>query len=302
MDPPTAINVPLVEDTYHAGVILRLYPSDPPAYRTAEEVQSCRDGAFQPRNTKEAYTQALKERVQPLATPPCSIILDQPLSATNDDISHVWIAQTQTTPETPLPSRIVAKIFDPVYRRLSYPNQPFLERDVALSREFKAYTMLKDLQGSGIPRFYGHFVAPLSAQGGRTVNVILLEYIVGKDLAQIVPRSRAPNICASHKDAIIEAVIDVILDIYVNGVVHDDLQPRNVILRSPKHHTPGAKYCPHSECPFQQEVDRNDISVVILDYDMAVFEFKMDTRPLDNKSEVAADSKRHFATWFEKGF
>jgi hypothetical protein len=70
---------------------------------------------------------------------------------------------------------------------------------------WKHMSVLKSLQGTKVPRFYGHFIAPLPSQDGRTVNVILLEQVAGTDLRTLVPDEVTEKLCLKHKDALIDA-------------------------------------------------------------------------------------------------
>ncbi|KAK0452888.1 uncharacterized protein EV420DRAFT_1337034, partial [Desarmillaria tabescens] len=128
---------------------------------------------------------------------------------------------------------MVAKIYDPVYfdsEEAEYFD-PFILLDLYVSRETHAYQHLKSLYSIKVPHFYGHFIAPLPAQRNRTVNVILLEYIQGRDIRDLVPREKSGALCSTHKDALIDAALRLYFDIYALGVEQVDMQPRNMILR-----------------------------------------------------------------------
>ncbi|KAK0452893.1 uncharacterized protein EV420DRAFT_1235832, partial [Desarmillaria tabescens] len=127
---------------------------------------------------------------------------------------------------------MVAKIYDPVYFGEAQYFDPFNFLDLFVSRETQAYQHLKCLYGTKVPHFYGHFVAPLPAQCNRTVNIILLEYIHGRDIRDLVPAEKAEEaLCSTHKDMLINAALRLYFDIYALGVEQLDMQPRNVILR-----------------------------------------------------------------------
>ncbi|KAG5633748.1 hypothetical protein DXG03_006735, partial [Asterophora parasitica] len=89
--------------------------------------------------------------------------------------------------------------------------------------------------GTKVPRFYGYFAAALPAQHSRTVYILLLEQIPGRDLRSSVPPDVAENFCVKHKDAIIDATLRLDFDVLACGVDQQDMKSRNVILRPQKH-------------------------------------------------------------------
>ena len=131
--------------------------------------------------------------------------------------SHAGATATTHTTYSPLP---VAKIYD-----------PFFLRNLGISCEVEAYRRLGSLQGTKVSRFYGYFAAAVPAEHGRTVYIILLEEVPGRDLRVIVPSDVTEDVWAKHKGAIINAVLHLYFDILACGVDQQDMQSRNVILR-----------------------------------------------------------------------
>ncbi|KAK0234433.1 hypothetical protein EDD85DRAFT_968904 [Armillaria nabsnona] len=163
---------------------------------------------------------------------------------------------------------MVAKIYDPVYFGDAQYYDPFSHLDLYVSRETQAYQRLQSLYGMKVPRFYGHFVAPLPSQHDRTVNVILLEYIYGRDTRDLVPREKAEALCSMHKDTLIDAALLLFFDIYALGIEQRDMQPRNVILRPRRKDEP---FCSTQGCPLRYEADCEDMQMVMIDFEVAGF-------------------------------
>ncbi len=119
-----------------------------------------------------------------------------------------------------------------------------------------------------VPRFYGHFVAPLPSQYDRTVNVILLEYIHGRDIRDVAPREKAETLCSTHKDTLIDAALRLFFfEIYALGI-EQRVQPRNVILRPRRKDGP---FCSTQDCPLRYEADCEDMQMVMVDVEVAGF-------------------------------
>jgi len=100
-----------------------------------------------------------------------------------------------TTTHTTYPLQLVAKIYNPMFfdNDKTQWNHPFFLWDLSVPSEMEEYQQLGPLQEMVVPRFYGYFAAALPAQHGRTVYLILLEEVPGRDLHVIVP-SDAPSL------------------------------------------------------------------------------------------------------------
>ena len=201
-------------------------------------------------------------------------------------VPHVWTARVQgadssssSSPAvaTTYPPQLVAKIYDPVFFDDDETQwvDPFALRDLTISCEVEAYRRLGPLQGTQVPRFYGYFAAAVPAQEGRTVYVILLEEVPGRDLRVIVPPDVTENVCAKHKDAIIDAALRLFFNVLAHGVDQRDMQPRNVILRPQKHVSlseAGTRFCNTEGCVLALEVDCDELDFVMVDFEKVDFE------------------------------
>ena len=264
----TATNAPTLEETYYTGSSIQLYLGKPP-------VLPDHDHDVHP-------TTEIADRVALPSTPPdLSITLEKRLYSSMSRIPHVWTAHVQHTsplpggPPSPYPPLLVAKIFDATFvdEEISDYTDPFALRDKSVSCEVEAYRIIESLQGTVVPRFYGHFIAPLPSQQNRIVNVILMEYVQGTDLRILVPYEIAETVCSVHKEAIIVHALTVFFDVLALGVVQRDMQPRNIILRPQQQHEPGTQveYCKTSSCPLHLEVDCKDLRMVMVDFEVVEF-------------------------------
>ncbi|OBZ79753.1 hypothetical protein A0H81_01326 [Grifola frondosa] len=294
--------VPSLENTYKAGIALQLYLHPPPD-RPVNEWCDYKENAPLMTDIVDRLNASITHRV-PLPSTPAdiSITLDKRLVSSMRRIPHVWTARVQgSSTDTVYPPVIVAKIYDPVYvdsADAEYAD-PFALLDLTVSREVEAYRRLERLQGTKVPRFYGHFVAPLPTQRDRTVNVILLEYIRGRDLRDLVPPEATNTLCSEHKDAVIDASLRLYFDIYACGVVQRDMQPRNVIMRPPRRRD--GRFCSTEGCPLRLEADREDVQAVMVDFEVVDFE-EPDVRFSDRASQqdyIDAVKSEYLGKWLE---
>ncbi|KAK0450281.1 uncharacterized protein EV420DRAFT_745843 [Desarmillaria tabescens] len=268
----TSAGVPSLESTYFAGASLQLY-SHPPPDCPADEWCSYGKDALVMTRIEDRLNASIARRV-PIPSIPThvSIILNKRLVSSTRRIPHVWTAHIQdSSSDVRYPLTMVAKIYDPVYfdsEEAEYID-PFALHDLTVSRETEAYRRLEYLQGAKVPRCYGHFVAPLTAQCDRSVNVVLLEYIHGRNILDLVPRELVETLCSTHKDALIDAALRLYFEIYACGVVQADMQPRNVMLRCAKHEN--APFCSTEGCPLFSEMDCEDIQMVMVDFEDVEF-------------------------------
>ena len=128
---------------------------------------------------------------------------------------------------------ICAKFYDPYLWGLGDCDvDPFREVDGMYGREAAAYVKLSALYGTVIPRYYGSFTCDLPVDGGfRSVRLILMDYIRGVSMASFdfdggyeLPQSTRQNVMMK--------LIEADSAIAEEGVNHDDLAPRNVLLGS----------------------------------------------------------------------
>ncbi|KAJ7111179.1 hypothetical protein C8R43DRAFT_160739 [Mycena crocata] len=121
---------------------------------------------------------------------------------------------------------MVARFYDPLYAGGS-DIDIFKQMNDTIAIEASAYEVLKDLQGTVVPCFMGCFLAMLAdaEEPVRSVQVVLLEYIPGKDLLHI------GRVCDDHKSAIIDAISVARHLLVLHGVLHSDVAERNIILK-----------------------------------------------------------------------
>ncbi|KAH8427759.1 uncharacterized protein LDX57_005466 [Aspergillus melleus] len=149
--------------------------------------------------------------------------------------SQVFTVQLSSS-TSPLPPRkgtkLVAKVYDPVYfdDDEGYLNQ-FACMDKYYTHEANAYPVLRELQGHSIPKYYGSYslYLPTDGEQTRTVRMILIEYISGTTLANADPKS-FPQPVRQH---IMKSIVDLESRIYEKDLLLLDVEPRNVIIRSP---------------------------------------------------------------------
>ncbi|KAK0481309.1 hypothetical protein IW261DRAFT_1470158 [Armillaria novae-zelandiae] len=261
--------VPNLESTYFSGVSLELDPLHPPDC-PVDELGNYEKNAFRMSEATDRLDASIARSVPTPASPPnVTIVLDKRLLCSTWRIAHVWTAHVHnTSPNDTYPMTMVAKIYDPVYFGEAEFHDPFAVRDLFVSRETQAYDRLQSLYGTKVPRFYGHFVAPLPSQRNRTVNVILLEYIRGRDIRDVTPTEEAGALCPTHKDTLIDAVIRLFYDVLALGVAQRDMQPRNVILRARRKDGP---FCSTQGCPLRYEADSEDMQMVMVDFEEVEF-------------------------------
>jgi hypothetical protein len=306
--------IPTVEGTYHAGAALDLYAWRPPARPNGPWSQhgQYEDPKLRMTQHTDRYNKSISERFALPSTPPdVSITLEKRISLSMRRVPHVWSARIHngspnagtTTDLTTYPPLLIAKIFDPVFFDDDEAewSDPFALRDLGVSYEAETYERLISLQGTKVPRFYGHFVTPLLSQDGRMVNVILLEQVPGIDLRTLVPDEVTEKLCLKHKDAIIDAALCLFFDVLARGVFQRDMQPRNIILRPQQGLVSGTQYCTTSECPLYVKVACSDLDMVMVDFELV--EFKEPEESLSEQSaqrtHIESIKSKYLERWFK---
>ena len=311
--------IPKLDETYHPGAALDLYawqlPTPPTSTRSTYE-----DGQPSPTQLSERYNKSIAERVTLPSTPPAvSITLEKRFDSSTRRVPHVWSARVQgssshaaamttTITTTAYPPRLVAKIYDPVFFDDDETQwaDPFVLRDLSVSCEVEAYQRLGPLQGTKVPWFYGYFAAALPAQHGRTVYIVLLEEVPGRDLRAIVPPDVTENVCAKHKDAIIDAALRLFFDILACGVDQQDMQSRNVILRPQKHvslSASGTQFCDTKKCLLALDVDCDDLHMSMVDFETVDFQ-EPDTsfsEQVAQRVHIEKIKSMYLERWLENG-
>jgi serine/threonine protein kinase len=108
---------------------------------------------------------------------------------------------------------------------------------ISIQKEISAYRRLADLQGTAIPRFYGRVCIgtrqktdwpPHWSLDLATVDGIAIEYIDGTSAECL---KRGVDISEGDAERTCQAALQIMRDITVRGVLHDDIAARNVVVR-----------------------------------------------------------------------
>ena len=146
--------------------------------------------------------------------------------------AQVFVAKMHEIGATDPQKNVVVKVYDPLYfdDMEGYLN-PFLCVDKHYTHEVHAYTLLADLQGSLIPKFYGSFLLeiPLPGSETRVVRLIVIDYIPGLSMLQAHPEDYPSH----SRQQIMKSVIDFESRVFKRDIVLTDLCPRNVMLLDP---------------------------------------------------------------------
>ncbi|KAK0236574.1 hypothetical protein EDD85DRAFT_937065 [Armillaria nabsnona] len=221
-----------------------------------------------------------------------------------EHVTHVWVAHTSSPILVENASTtVIAKFYDPLYLHDEYESvDPLRLAARSVPNEVKAYEMLQSFQGICIPRCLGLYATVIPEQDGRTVYVLLLELVAGKDLRYLcedVKREEivADYLCERHCEAIFATLFRLMMDFMDLGVLQDDLAPRNVIIRPPARPGP---FCSHEHCPARFEIDTDDVGAVMVDFERIRIEYRPDPDrvSLFGRLFANADVKDYFASWF----
>lgn len=138
-------------------------------------------------------------------------------------------------------SGLVAKVYDPLYTSAGYwcDNWVHCVNEWYI-REAKFYQVLLDLQGIGIPKYYGSYSVSLpmptpqsnEASTNREVRMILIELIKGITMSDF---ERPRDLPQQVRKNIIRAIIELESEIYERGVDVGHVNKRNIILKEPLH-------------------------------------------------------------------
>lgn len=148
---------------------------------------------------------------RPPPAAPINIVLHvSPLYSSMQKLTHVWTMHVPTIFNLTL----VVKIFDPTYMsdESSKFTDPFSFLAMSVSHEVAAYL---HLQNTNVPRFHSHFLMPILLQGDKTMHVLLIEHIDGKDFHVLVPVQKAKDGCHAHKLVIINMALNLNLDTFI---------------------------------------------------------------------------------------
>ncbi|KAK0442528.1 uncharacterized protein EV420DRAFT_1077386 [Desarmillaria tabescens] len=270
---PSEVSDP--DTLYRPNAHFELYPCPPPRCPPHDQCMYT-ESSLRLEKTSGLYAASLTHRIPipPSSQPSETIVLCEKLCGgfREERVTHVWTATRGAEGQT-----VIAKIFDPLYFIDPYEGtDPFPFVDLSVSREVEAYRRLESLQGTKVPQFLGLFVSPSPSQGNRTVYVLLLEYVPGKDVRYLVPSPTSDSppdsedtvtkLCPTHRSSIVNAAVTVFYDILMSGVKQRDMAPRNLIIRPPLRGG-GNPFCDKEDCPVRFAVDPADVQSVMIDFE-----------------------------------
>ncbi|KAK0421773.1 hypothetical protein EV421DRAFT_1831717 [Armillaria borealis] len=299
--PEPGDTTPDPNDIYFPGACYQLYPVEPPCFPNGDRQCLHDDNSLQRQRTEGVLALSLANRMHLPSSPSLSITLSDTLcGGIREHITHVWVAH----PSSPTLERTdIAKFYDPVYFLDEYESvDPLRLAARSVANEVKAYEMLQSFQGICIPRCLGLYATVIPEQDGRTIYVLLLELVAGKDLRYLcedVEREAivADYLCERHCEAIFTTLCRLMMDFMDLGVLQDDLAPRNVIIRPPARPGP---FCSDERCPARFEIDTDDVRAVMVDFERIRIKYppNPDTVSLFGRLFANADVKDYFASWF----
>ncbi|KAJ7186508.1 hypothetical protein C8R46DRAFT_1273132 [Mycena filopes] len=234
--------IPNIDATYHKGTHLKLYPPEMPPVRPAMNNAGTVFCAWpilkfnakdKTRMAEVPLAMCYEHDIPQSNSSPIDVELLAPLStgAREDSAAQVWRARFNRHDKS---GHVLARIYDPLYwTTVIYDRFRLNERSVATVAEI--YSRLEHLQGNSIPRFHGVFVAKIPVPGGppRCVYVVLMEYIDGTDIAQVMEDGVGMATCIEHKATIVNATARILLPIVSNGIYLKDLREQNTIIQIP---------------------------------------------------------------------
>ncbi|KAI9674981.1 MAG: hypothetical protein M1817_001387 [Caeruleum heppii] len=126
---------------------------------------------------------------------------------------------------------LIAKFYDPLYYKHGYPEDidgdPFRCAEHDYSHEAAVYEDLGALQGKIVPQYYGSYTCNLTgSEWARSVYLIIIDFVSGVCMRDLDPR----ELSQPQRQTIMKTIIDAESEIYMHGVIHRDLHPRNFLL------------------------------------------------------------------------
>ncbi|KAJ6483597.1 hypothetical protein C8R47DRAFT_1217676 [Mycena vitilis] len=175
------------------------------------------------RSLKQTVTRNALVPPSSIPSPVLEVVLEEALACDPTGLRDVQVWRVRCGGEV-----MVARFYDALYA-----NANTLDRSVAM--ETNTYEALRDLQGVVVPRFLGYFLTIVdgteTSEDKRSVQVVLLEYIPGRDL-RFYSHSRSDEpACDKHKTAVLDDVLLINHLMFLLGIHHLDLSPRNIILK-----------------------------------------------------------------------
>ncbi|PBK87292.1 hypothetical protein ARMGADRAFT_463898 [Armillaria gallica] len=291
-------------DIYFPGALYQLYTVESPCFSKDDQQYLHDNNSRQRQRTERVLALSIANRIHLPSAPSLSITLSNRLcGGIREHVTHVWAAHTSSPTLENASTTVIAKFYDPLYLYDEYESvDPLRLAARSVPNEVKTYEMLQSLQGICIPRCLGLYATVIPEQDGRTVYVLLLELVAGKDLRYLcedVKREEivADYLCERHCEAIFATLFRLTMDFMDLGVLQDDLAPRNVIIRPPAHPGP---FCSDERCPARFEIDTDDVRAVMVDFERIRIKYPPDpdTVSLFGRLFANADVRDYFASWF----
>ncbi|KAK0189944.1 hypothetical protein F5146DRAFT_645827 [Armillaria mellea] len=286
-------------DVYCPGASYPLYTVQIPDYPEGDKWCGHNKQSLQRQRTDGLYALCLADRIHLPPSPSLTITLSQRLcGGIREHVTHVWTATSSN-------STVVAKFYDPLYFRDEYDNtDPLRLAAWSAASEVRAYEKLQFLQGTRIPRCLGFYATALPEQEDRTVYVLLLEYVTGKDLRYPCEKADerekivADYLCDKHLDVIFSTVFRLAMDFIELGVFQSDLAPRNIIVRPPARK--GPPFCSAERCPARDEIDTEDVQAVMVDFESVMFKDPSNRPLIERYRRLFVDTapREYLSAWF----
>ncbi|KAK0194727.1 hypothetical protein F5146DRAFT_1037259 [Armillaria mellea] len=288
---------------YFPGACFKLYAVAPPGVPKDRRCQHDKR-SLERQRTEGLYALSLANRIRLPLSPSLSITLSDKLcGGIREHVTHVWTACTSSPTSENVSSIVVAKFYDPLYFHDEYDSiDPLRLAARSVASEVKAYEMLQSFQGISVPRCLGLYATTIPEQDGRTVYVLLLEFVTGKDLRYLSEDGDGEDImadylCERHREAMFAPLFQLMMDFRDLGVCQDDLAPRNIIIRPPARPGP---FCSNECCPARFEVDIDDVRAVMVDFERVYIEYPPNPEAMKSVRRRFANAviKDYFTYWF----
>lgn len=142
----------------------------------------------------------------------------------------------------------IAKFFDPLYTTTDCGDFTY-DADHNYAFEAGAYRDISDagLDGRYTPSFYGAWKIHLPVTDSdlattRSVRMVLLEEIHGRSIVSLLREGKTSRVPPADRLAILAEIFEIYVRLEFAGIVHRDLEPRNVMLSGLDFDDPTAEY------------------------------------------------------------
>jgi serine/threonine protein kinase len=201
-----------------------------------------RQGSFNPVTWKENSEMSPMERciLHPPAlgqtgTDPIHLKVVEPIRTGDNHAAQLVTVRILHAPQNlsmalPMNEYLVAKFYDPLYfDHNNDDGDPCLWVDKAYTHETAAYEMLRPLQGTTVPRYYGSYTLELPVpdkEATRSIRLIIMELVPGIDMRSLNPA----DFSRETRQNLMKAIVDAESLIYAHNVHHRDTHPRNIMV------------------------------------------------------------------------